>query len=409
MTSWPQVALGEILTQSAEWVRIDPDESYRLVTVRLRGQGLVERARASSLDLSGQRRHVIRTNQLVVARIDARNGALGIVPPDLDGSIVSNDFPAFVIDQTRVVPEYLAWLTRSGRFVEACGQASEGTTNRVRLSIARFLAIRVPLPSLDLQACVARRLARLYELDTVATSLMNDSVATLERLTAQLELSIWPTESLIGAPSLEDVTIHLARGRQSRQGSSDHFLIKTQHVQMGQYITTSITLGPDAAASVSPSAVARPGDVLIACSAAGCLGRVAFYQSTGVTASTDTHVAIARADTDRVLPEYLYRYVVGAQGQRQLRSRERGDWKREKVGFRLTELNLRDLQQVPVPLPSIAEQRVMLARLRHWDETAVRLADARKKQRQLALRVLPTVLNMLYTSRHEAAPRIAAG
>lgn len=39
-----------------------------------------------------------------------------------------------------------------------------------------------------------------------------------------------------------------------------------------------------------------------------------------------------------------------------LRSRERGDWTREKIGFRLTELNVADLRRVPVPLPGLAEQ-----------------------------------------------------
>jgi type I restriction enzyme, S subunit len=74
------------------------------------------------------------------------------------------------------------------------------------------------------------------------------------------------------------------------------------------------------------------------------------------SSSTDTHVAIARANTQIVLPEYLYAYLKGAQGQIQLRSRERGDWTREKIGFRLTELNLADLKRVPVPLPALSEQ-----------------------------------------------------
>jgi hypothetical protein len=37
--------------------------------------------------------------------------------------------------------------------------------------------------------------------------------------------------------------------------------------------------------------------------------------------------------------------------------REKGDWKREKVGFRLTELNVADMRNVPVPVPPPAEQR----------------------------------------------------
>jgi hypothetical protein len=55
--------------------------------------------------------------------------------------------------------------------------------------------------------------------------------------------------------------------------------------------------------------------------------------------------------------DYRLRCLRGAQGQVQLRSREKGDWKREKVGFRLTELNVADMRKVPVPVPSPAEQR----------------------------------------------------
>ena len=57
------------------------------------------------------------------------------------------------------------------------------------------------------------------------------------------------------------------------------------------------------------------------------------------------------------------RFLRGAQGQHQLRSRERGDWQREKISFRLTELNLNDLRKVPIPVPTLAEQRRIVAEL----------------------------------------------
>jgi hypothetical protein len=87
------------------------------------------------------------------------------------------------------------------------------------------------------------------------------------------------------------------------------------------------------------------------------------YKHDGRVASTDTHIAIARANPDVVEPDYLYAYLRGAQGQYQLRSRERGDWKREKISFRLTELNLNDLKKVPVPLPAPTGQRRIVAEL----------------------------------------------
>lgn len=83
----------------------------------------------------------------------------------------------------------------------------------------------------------------------------------------------------------------------------------------------------------------------------------------GHAISTDTHVAIARANSALVNGDYLYKYLNGAQGQHQLRSRERGDWQREKISFRLTESNLNDLRQVPVPIPPLSEQCSIVAYL----------------------------------------------
>ena len=51
------------------------------------------------------------------------------------------------------------------------------------------------------------------------------------------------------------------------------------------------------------------------------------------------------------------------EGQVPLRSREQGDWQREKIGFRLTELNLADLKRVPIPLPPLDEQHHIVAYL----------------------------------------------
>ena len=91
------------------------------------------------------------------------NGALGIVPTNLDGAIVSNDFPIFRIAEDRLMPAYLAWLCKTGTFVEECMRASEGTTNRVRLQEDKFLARSIHLPPHGEQK---RIVARIDELDS---------------------------------------------------------------------------------------------------------------------------------------------------------------------------------------------------------------------------------------------------
>ncbi len=92
---------------------------------------------------------MIHSNQFILSRIDARNGAFGIVPDSLDGAIVSNDFPVFSLNPHRIIPSFLGWMSKTGRFVDLCKAASEGITNRARLKEDRFLAMTIPLPPLS--------------------------------------------------------------------------------------------------------------------------------------------------------------------------------------------------------------------------------------------------------------------
>lgn len=159
--AWPLVALGEVLRKSEESVPIDPNATYREVTIKLWGKGVVLRREASGSEIAAPRRSVVRVGQFILSRIDARNGAFGIVPDALDGAVVSNDFPSFNLNTQRIIPEYLGWLSRSADFVELCKAASEGTTNRVRLKEEKFLATAIPLPPLAEQQRIVARIEEL--------------------------------------------------------------------------------------------------------------------------------------------------------------------------------------------------------------------------------------------------------
>jgi hypothetical protein len=107
------------------------------------------------------RRFVANAGQFITSRIDARNGAMGLVPKSLDGALVTNDFPLFDLNTERLEPRFLGWLCRTADFIELCRRASEGTTNRVRLKEDRFLACEIPLPLLAEQRRVVARIEEI--------------------------------------------------------------------------------------------------------------------------------------------------------------------------------------------------------------------------------------------------------
>lgn len=163
MKVWSKVALGELLRRSDESAVLDPAAEYHEVTIKLWGKGVISRGKVFGSNVVSVRR-VVRANQLILSKIDARNGAIGLVPPELDGAIVSNDFPSFDFrDHGQCNPTFMGWLVRSSPFVELCKAASEGTTNRVRIKEDRFLDQQIALPPLAEQQAFAARLDALAE------------------------------------------------------------------------------------------------------------------------------------------------------------------------------------------------------------------------------------------------------
>lgn len=153
--------LKDILVKSEEQIEVKPECRYRQVTVKLWGKGVILRNEVFGSEIAAPKRHVLRFRDFLISKIDARNGAFGLVPDLLDGSVVSSDFPVFKLDLTRIYPRFLEWMSRSNRFIDICKASSEGTTNRVRLKEDRFLASEIPLPSLDEQRRIVARIEKL--------------------------------------------------------------------------------------------------------------------------------------------------------------------------------------------------------------------------------------------------------
>lgn len=148
MAEFPRVPLARLLRRVKDEIQLEDDVTYKQVTIRLWNKGVVLRGGQQGSEIKTKRQYCVRGGQLVLSRIDVRNGAIGLVPPELDGAIISNDFWAYQIDETQIDSRFLALYASTPRFIEGSDRTSSGTTKRIRAEEGAFLRIEIPLPPL---------------------------------------------------------------------------------------------------------------------------------------------------------------------------------------------------------------------------------------------------------------------
>ena len=148
---WQTIQLSEVLQRTKADLTIDDSMTYKQVTVRLWNKGVTLRGEQEGIAIKTKRQFYVKTGQLVLSRIDVRNGAIGLVPKELDGAIVSNDFWVYNINEDKLLSKFLIHYVTTPSFADDANRTSSGTTNRIRADEATFLKIEIPLPPLGEQ------------------------------------------------------------------------------------------------------------------------------------------------------------------------------------------------------------------------------------------------------------------
>ncbi len=160
-------ALGDFLSESRD-PDTDQDTSKRL-TVRLHLQGVEARSVRGTESDGATAYFRRRAGQLIYGKQNIFRGAIGLIPPELDGYCSTQDLPAFDIG-VGVDPEWLYyWLSRKG-FYESLESLAAGSGSK-RLHPEEFFKVRITLPDLATQTAIARYLNALREeIDLLAQS-----------------------------------------------------------------------------------------------------------------------------------------------------------------------------------------------------------------------------------------------
>lgn len=151
--TWPTTRLADVLAPISRPTRPEVSRSYRLLGVRLDGNGAFHRETVTGAQTSASRLYEVDDGDFIYSRLFAWRGAFGLIGPELAGAYVSSEFPTFRSDEQRLDPRYLYYWFRQPdtlRRVEAdCTGSTPLTRNRFKESF--FLNLEISLPSIGEQ------------------------------------------------------------------------------------------------------------------------------------------------------------------------------------------------------------------------------------------------------------------
>ncbi|MDE0330566.1 MAG: hypothetical protein OXL41_01730 [Nitrospinae bacterium] len=352
------------------------------------------------------------SGDIVFSKIDARSGAIGMLPPEIERAVVTTEFPVFTADSARLEGEFVKLVLRTGGFIKALRHKASGTSGRRRITPEAFQDLHIPLPPLDEQRAIVavhcEALERAAKIEREADEAEVRAMRTFEAalgfeppallpdrpvfISSFKNLDRWSHEGILRTklhlekaepkfPVIELGTVGrvnygLQKSPGNRPGTHPRPYLRVANVQRWQLDLTEIKM-IDVPDWDMPKYRLEDGDILL-CegNSSELVGRGAIWKSEIPDCIHQNHVLRARMDMSKIIPEFVLAVINSAYGQSYFRSKA-------KRTTNLAYINSKEVSRFPLPLPPLSEQRSLVSelfrgrqsmeRLRH-EATAVRAA-----------------------------------
>jgi type I restriction enzyme S subunit len=155
----PLAKFADFARYRKDFIEINDLETYKRARVQLHWRGIVVRDQLEGAAIKTKDQQVAHTGELLVAEIDAKVGGIGIVPPEVDGAIVSSHYFLFEIDEKKCLRRWLDYYIRSGALEDRV--TARGSTNYAAIRPHHVLDFEIPLPPVDEQRRIVARIKEL--------------------------------------------------------------------------------------------------------------------------------------------------------------------------------------------------------------------------------------------------------
>lgn len=414
-TGWgfihPLVPLDDLLTPRTERLHINGSlGEWVPITIHFDGS-LVPRDRTTPFNGA---MFAAYPGDLVFSKIDARNGAIGLVPSSLPKVVVTSEYPIHSPDAKQLDARYLAMVLRTPSFLKLIRYATSGTSGRKRITPENFRTIKLPLPDLKdqrhLVAAYQSALDKATKLEFQAQHIEHESQKEFEaalgltpppnlpkrafQIARFKDIERWSHEGILQSAMLGDslpeskfeivplgeiakVSYGLQKCPANRPGKHARPYLRVANVQRGYLDLKKIkTINvPDAD---MPKYKLEDGDILL-CegNSADLVGRGAIWRNEIADCVHQNHVLRVRLDQDRTLPDFMLAYINSSAGLSYFRSKA-------KRTTNLASINSTEVSNLPVPLPPKNIQASCVRKLQDGSKKVKALLEGATKRRLAA-------------------------
>lgn len=149
--SWVRVKFSDILKTVERKASLIDEKIYQLVKVKRSRGGVVIRQSLTGEQIRTKTQFYIETGDFLISRRQIVHGACGIVPAELNGSIVSNEY-AVVHPNSKLSLSFLKYLCYTPYFQKTCFHASVGVhVEKMVFKIEQWFQHKIDIPPIPEQ------------------------------------------------------------------------------------------------------------------------------------------------------------------------------------------------------------------------------------------------------------------
>ena len=390
MSKWQNAPLSSAIQYRKEFIQIDDLENYKRCRVQLHAQGIVLRDTVPGAEIKTKKQQVCKAGDFLVAEIDAKVGGFGIVPNGLDDAIVSSHYFLFEVNDNVLNRRFLDFFICTPAFR---GQvAAQGSTNYAAIRPNDVLGYKIPLPPLPEQRRIVARIESLAAQIEEARGLRHLAEKETELLVNTKIAALFEQGTKDGwrVGRLGDYVVDDCYGTSERttDDASGIPVLRMGNIQNGRldlrYLKFLHLSEKD-----KEKLLLKPGDVLVnRTNSAELVGKCAVFDQPSEY-SFASYIIRLRLDTKRAHPRLVAAYINSPAGRSYMFTE-----RKQMTGQ--ANVNATKLRALPMALPSLEEQRRIVAYLDGFQAKVDALKKLQSETAAELAALLPSILDKAF-------------